>query len=399
MNIKIIKNEEDYKKSLKMVEGLILMSPSVGSVEADQLQLLASLIEDYENKYFPSSLPDPIEAIKFRMEQLGFKDADMVHYIGSKSKVSEVLSGKIPLTLKMIRTLEKELGIPADFLIQTQKKEKTIFDNFHLDILKEIKERGYLDGVNIQDKKDSIIYRFFEPFINKNLNFSVMLRRTNYRVAPSTNQQALAAWLGCVLHKSQKIIIPQKYKAGTVDIDFMRNIAKLSTKDNAPIVVQEFLRKNGIILVIEKKFKGTKLDGATIFLNKDNPIIGLTLRYDRVDNFWFTLMHELAHISLHSNEDCELFYDELDDIKGKGIDLLEKEADKLASEALVPSEKWEISPARIVPGKLAAETLAKDLNVHVAIVAGKMRFEMSDFKHLSKIVGDSKIREYFSNSF
>ena len=107
----------------------------------------------------------------------------------------------------------------------------------------------------------------------------------------------------------------------------------------------------------------------------------------------------MAHIALHINKDNDLFYDELDDVKGLQLDAMEREADQLASEALVNSEKWEISPAKILPSKLAAESLSKELGVHVAIIAGKMRFEMSDFKRLSKVVGDAKVRHYFSEAF
>lgn len=401
MEIKIIKTEKDYKEALKMVESLILMDADIESAEADKLQLLTTLIEDYEKNNFPSSIPDPIEAIKFRMEQLGLKASDMVNYIGSKSKVSEVLSGKTSLTLKMIRNLEKELGIPAKVLIQSQNTKQNIFENMHMDIVKEINNRGYMNDLYVKgDDKNNFISKFFSPFMQANLNTSVMLR-TNYRISPTTSKQALVAWLGCVLYKAEKEnITPIKpYKIGTVDLNFMRELVKLSTKDNAPLLAQKYLRDNGIILVIEKQFKGTKLDGAAIMLNKKNPIIGLTLRYDRVDNFWFTLMHELAHISLHLNKEVGLFYDELEKMKGLEISTKEREADQLASEALVPSNKWEVSPARIIPSKLAANALAKELGVHIAIVAGRMRFEMSDFKCLSKIVGDAKVRHYFSNSF
>jgi len=397
MEIKIIKTEEDYSKALKMVESLILVSPIDGSAEADKLQLLSTLIEDYEKSHFPSSLPDPIEAIKFRMEQLGLEPSDMVHYIGTKSKVSEVLSGKTPLTLKMIRTLEKELGIPAKVLIQSSETKQNFFENLHLDIIKELKKRGYLEDLNPQEEsRSTVVSNFFAPLTQTNLNFSVMLRQTNYRTSPTTNKQALAAWLGCVLHKASKIKINKPYKAGTVNLTFMRELAKLSTKEDAPLLAQGFLRDHGITLVIEKHFEKTKLDGAAIMFNKDNPIIGLTLRYDRIDSFWFTLMHELAHIALHLNKDNDLFYDELDDVKGLEVDVMEREADQLASETLVPSNKWEVSPAKIVPSKLAAEALAKELGVHVAIIAGKMRFEMSDFKRLAKIVGDAKVRHYFN---
>jgi HTH-type transcriptional regulator/antitoxin HigA len=400
MDIKIIKTEEDYKEALKMVESLILMDINAGSAEADKLQLLTTLIEDYEKNNFPSSLPDPVEAIKFRMEQLGLNASDMVHYIGSKSKVSEVLSEKTPLTLKMIRTLEKELGIPAKVLIQTSDVKQNFFENLHLDIIKELKKRGYLGNSSTKEEnRNSIVSNFFAPLTHENLNFSVMLRQTNYRTSPTTNKQALAAWLGCVLHKASKVKILKPYRVGTVNLNFMRELVQLSTQKDAPLLVQSFLKDHGITLVIEKHFEKTKLDGAAIMFNKDNPIIGLTLRYDRIDSFWFTLMHELAHIALHLDKDSDLFYDELDDVKGLEVGVMELEADQLASEALVNSEKWEISPAKILPSKLAAESLSKELGVHIAIIAGKMRFEMSDFKRLSKVVGDAKVRHYFSEAF
>jgi HTH-type transcriptional regulator/antitoxin HigA len=330
------------------------------------------------------------------MEQLGLVDADMVHYIGSKSKVSEVLSGKTPLTLKMIRTLQKELGIPAKVLIQSNIENEDVFKNIHLDIIKEIKNRGYLNDFDFkEDHRTAIVSRFFSQLNYTSQNFGALLRQTNYRTSPTTNKQALAAWLGCVLYKAQKVKVQKKYKAGSVNLNFMRELVKLSVEEKAPLLAQKFLLDNGVILIIEKQFEKTKLDGAAIFLNKDNPIIGLTLRYDRLDNFWFTLMHELAHVALHMNNDSELFYDELDEVKGRDVGIVEREADHLAGEALVPTEKWEISPAKLIPSNIAAASLAKKLGVHVAIVAGRMRFER-DYKRLSKVVGEARVREYFS---
>jgi len=116
--IKIIKTEQDYKEALKLLEELMGRDPNPDSAEGEQLNLLTTLIQDYEAKAFPETLPDPIEAIKFRMEQVGLKPADLIPYIGSRSRVSEILSGKRQLTLDMIRALETGLGIPAEVLIQ-----------------------------------------------------------------------------------------------------------------------------------------------------------------------------------------------------------------------------------------------------------------------------------------
>jgi HTH-type transcriptional regulator/antitoxin HigA len=114
---KVIKTEADYREALAHLETLMDAAPN--SPAEEELELLAVLIEEYEKDKCPIGLPDPIEAIKFRMEQQGLTRKDLVPYIGSQSKVSEVLNGKRPLSLSMIRNLEKGLGIPAEVLLQT----------------------------------------------------------------------------------------------------------------------------------------------------------------------------------------------------------------------------------------------------------------------------------------
>jgi len=203
------------------------------------------------------------------------------------------------------------------------------------------------------------------------------------------------AWAGRILEKAKKIKPPVKYKAGAVDLSFMQKLAKLSLEENSPVAIQTYLKKYGIILVVEPHFAKTHLDGAALLMNKDNPVIGLTIRYDHLDNFWFTLMHELAHVALHYNQGIHLFYDELDDVKGIDFGTKEKKADQLAGEALVPTSKWEISPARLIPSSMAAESLAKELGVHIAIVAGKIRHEGGKYFYLNNIVGRAKVQQYF----
>jgi HTH-type transcriptional regulator/antitoxin HigA len=119
--IKIINSESDYKAALAAIEKLIDLDPDVGTPEADRLELLTLLVQNYESKMVKMILPDPIEAIKFRMEQQNLTPQDLVPFIGSRSKVSEVLSHKRPLTLSMIRALHSGLGIPAKVLLQEHK--------------------------------------------------------------------------------------------------------------------------------------------------------------------------------------------------------------------------------------------------------------------------------------
>ena len=119
MNPKIIKTNEDYNAALEHIE--TLMDAPANSPKADELDLWTLLVENYENEHYAIDTPDPIEAIKFRMEQEGLRPADLCKYIPNKSKVSEILNYKRPLSLSMIRSLHNGLGIPAEVLVQEPK--------------------------------------------------------------------------------------------------------------------------------------------------------------------------------------------------------------------------------------------------------------------------------------
>lgn len=116
MNIAPIRNEEDYQKALTRFE--IIFDAKKGTEQGDELEILSILIDKYENENFPIGMPDPIEAIKFRMEQMGMKQKDLAEIVGFKSRVSEILNKKRKLTLEMIRKLNTALHIPTEVLIQ-----------------------------------------------------------------------------------------------------------------------------------------------------------------------------------------------------------------------------------------------------------------------------------------
>ena len=113
---KVIKTEKDYQKAMKRLE--TIFEAKKGSKDGDELELLSLLIDNFEKKKHPIELPDPIEAIKFRMEQLGYKQKDLAKVMGLKSRVSEILNKKRKLTLEMIRTLNEVLGIPTEILVK-----------------------------------------------------------------------------------------------------------------------------------------------------------------------------------------------------------------------------------------------------------------------------------------
>ena len=115
MDIRPIKTEQDYNTAISRIEEL--WGAKKDSPEGDELDLLVTIVESYELKHYPIAPPDPIDAIKFRMEQMGMTSADMIKYLGSQSRVSEILSGKRRLTLGMIKSLYKGLNIPAEILL------------------------------------------------------------------------------------------------------------------------------------------------------------------------------------------------------------------------------------------------------------------------------------------
>ncbi len=121
MDITPIRTKRDYRRTLKEIEGF--MTAKRGTPEGDRLDILVTLVEAWEAKHYPLDLPDPVEAIKYHMEQQGLAPKDLVPYIGSRNRVYEVLNRKRPLTLKMVWRLHTGLGIPAESLIKVPKEQ------------------------------------------------------------------------------------------------------------------------------------------------------------------------------------------------------------------------------------------------------------------------------------
>ncbi|AVR46030.1 transcriptional regulator [Christiangramia fulva] len=122
MNIKPLKNEQDYEKALERLE--VIFDAPANSPEGDEAEILSMLIDNYENEYYPIEAPDPIEAIKIRMEEMNLKQKDLVGVIGGKSRVSEILNKKKRLTVDMIRELERILHISASVLVTNYQLSK-----------------------------------------------------------------------------------------------------------------------------------------------------------------------------------------------------------------------------------------------------------------------------------
>jgi len=396
MELKVIKTENEYRAALSALENLPHLDPDSGTEEATRLELLSLIVRDYESRHYSFASPDPVEAIKFRMEQQGLSQRDLVSYIGSRSKVSEILSRKRPLTLSMIRALHESLGIPAEALLPkttplVDEELKADWSRFPLKIMV---KRGWIvtDPAEIEAKGPELLEQFLSPLKGTAL-ISLHRRSKHVRSGREMDRYALTAWTVRVLTRAFEYSSSATYKPETITPEFMREVAKLSWSETGPCLAREFLKKYGVTVIVEPHLPRTYLDGACLMTPKDRkPVIGLTLRYDRLDNFWYSLMHELAHVARHLDVN-KSFYDDFD--TESKHDNLEKEADELAGEALIPGNEWEQSPAKLVPSPQAVQRLADRLGIHPAIIAGRVRHERKNFRLLNQLVGNGKVRQLF----
>ena len=403
--IKVIKTEAEYEAALSAIEVLVEEDPSPGSADAEKLELLTLLVQDYENRTAPPELPEPISAIRFRMEQLGLSQKDLIPYIGNKSKVSEVLSGKRPLSIGMIRALHNGLGIPAHVLVREDSttSPETTDVNWDRFPVADMARRGWLSsgarssGPRRNPRK--LLAEFFEP-VGVERAFAGLHRKSlHVRAARTMDTYALVAWTAQILRRA--LAAPQRvrYDRSAVTGDFLRTLVQSSLADDGPLRAQKLLDEIGITVIIEPHLPKTHLDGAAVLLNVERPVIGLTLRHDRLDSFWFTLLHEVAHIVLHLGEGADAgsaYYDDLD--VGGGEDPREYEADAFARESLIPDKVWLASPASKVRAPSAIVQLAAQLNIHPAIVAGRVRHQYKDYRVFGDLIGGGRVRQLFPDA-
>ena len=407
-----VRTEEEHKKAVSRI--IEILGAEEGSPEDRELDALVEAVKAYEAETVESSFPDPISAIKFRMEEAGLTQRDLIPLIGSRAKVSEVLSGKRELTMSMARALHEHLGVPADALL---KKPGATFgpaptrDELRRFPWREMVNRKWLEPrSNLRDYVEEM-YGKLEDRAGGQGVLTPALRRENghRRMNAKTNHYSLWAWCLRVLGNAKENEPQCDYVPGVVDEDFMREVAQCSTTADGPLRAREHLAKHGIALVVEKHLKNTYLDGAVLRLGSGRPVIGMTLRYDRIDNFWFTLMHELAHVSLHLKDNRNAaFFDDLDLKESSQMQVddpdlmessrMEKEADEVAENALIPPALWQSSAASVNPTPMAVYELSQRAEVHMAVAAGRVRYEHNNYRLLSQFVGRGEVGRLFEDA-
>lgn len=421
--IKIIRNEAEYEAAVSRLQELMALAPEPGTAEADQLEILGLLIEDYEQGLHPPAEFDAVDALRFRMEQLDLDQRALIPYIGSRSKVSEVLSRKRALTLPMIRALHDGLDIPIESLVRTggpsvaPKSAASVSDSesfpWERFPILEMQRRGWLTGASNIGRRPSreaaaaVLQPFFANMGGLPGATAFYRRSEHVRGGREMDVYALEAWTARVMQRAMTVRPPAQFNAASLDDDhWLDYFVGLSRNDDGPLRAIEALKEIGITVIVEAHLPKTQLDGAAMLSTDGTPVIGLSIRHDRTDNFWFTLLHELAHIALHLRPtqpeppgapdshsiEPSRYYDNLDVV---GSDPQEREADAWSGEILVPADAWMASAAVYTPSPAAVAQLAASLGVADAIVAGKARHEFNNYRILSSLVGHGAVRRLF----
>lgn len=402
--VRIIRSKDEYRQALKRLGDLMTAEIKAGSDEENEFELLRLVIGAYEAQNSQRSPVDPIAAINLRLDQQGLGKKDLVPYIGSMSRVSDVLAGRRQLTVAMMRRLHKGLGVPAASLIGDGDLDDEVVGelpdyDFTKFPLTEMMERGCFGNVKyglaeLRANAEELVAPLLRPLCGKVAQPALLRAPLHQSGSRTMDEHALLIWRVLVVKKARKNPPRAPFKHGSITNAWLRDLAKLSAFDGGPRLAHEFLSKHGVCLVFERHFAKTYLDGAAM-LDGDQPIVALTLRHDRLDNFWFALLHELVHVARHLRANHLFIADNLEDKTRKG-QAEEDEADAGAQEALLPAKLWAKAAVTTTHSAHDALELAREAGVHPAIVAGRLRHQTGNWRLLSNLVSDAgSVRQYF----
>jgi len=389
MNVRPIRTPSDHANALRRIEGIFDAAP--GTSEADELDVLTTLVSVYEKASVPA--PTPVDAILFRLEQAGLTKRALEPLLGSRSRVSEILSGERKLTVDMMRALHLHFGIPAGSLLGAPGKTqaRTAPKRQQEPSVRAMAELVASGLIRAKEGYADFLERSRQLLAPLPGSQPAHLRKTRTeRTNAKTDAAALEAWCGAALLKSLEVPVAKRSRKHKFDMAMARELAALSASPTGLKDVGAFLAQRGIALVVLRHLTGTYLDGAAMRRRDGVNVIALTLRYDRIDNFWFTLLHEFAHVACHLGDETSMIFD---DLELRSEDGIEAEADGFAQRALIPDELWKGIHADF--GMAEVTRLAKEAKIHPAVVAGRWQREFRDYRRFSKIIGHGEVRSQF----
>lgn len=303
-------------------------------------------------------------------------------------------TAKLPLLLKCSEILKNPIKIVTENI---EGEEVTVFNSesnlelpfLHLMPVEELIGKKWISAKTaIKDLKEMIV--------NSGSFANYSYYKKGLFSDKTAKQAAIFAWETKILLDAKKIILENKIESTEYNPSWIPELLKLTTIQNGPLLAKQLLLNKGIVLVIERHLQKTYLDGAAMLSDEGIPIIGLTLRHDRIDNFWFVLLHELGHIYLHLlTNKFPIFLDEKIGEGNDNSDPLENEANDFARNTLIAPDKWAccVSPVMTTPQAVTID--ANNLNIHPAIIAGRIRFEKDNYTILNDFLGHGQVRHQF----
>lgn len=219
------------------------------------------------------------------------------------------------------------------------------------------------------------------------------LHRKSVRANGKVLEAAIAAWEARVRMLADRRPPEKVFDRNSLTHEWFAGLRALTLTADGVIEAVDYLREVGICLIIERQLPGTLLDGAALCSLHDYAIVAMTLRHDRLDNFWFTLFHEIGHLMLHIGPGQ--FGAIFDDTESPATSTIEEEADLFAQEALIPAAQWKLATSKFARTERAVVTDAKRFGVGPAIIAGRVRQETRNYTLLSGLVGAGEVRRQF----
>jgi HTH-type transcriptional regulator/antitoxin HigA len=301
----------------------------------------------------------------------------------------------------MIRKLRDGLGIPADALLQQpgETLSPQTFDVAAFPIA-DMYRRGYFgDRVSsLRDaraREEELLAALFAP-LGGQPPAQIYCRHG----AAEVNTSALAAWQARAMQlvESQEVA---PFAPDALDERFFAKVARASYHAEGPRLVPSLLARHGIRFVVLGHLPKTYLDGACFMTQDGLPVVGMTLRFDRLDNFWFTLIHELSHVKLHLRSDGPGFFDDIEQGVCPEDDPVEQAADEFTRRTLIPGTVWQEEGPRLRVSLSEAEViaLAEEIEISPAIIAGRVRWETKNYSALTALVGSGKVRRLLGDLF
>lgn len=265
-----------------------------------------------------------------------------------------------------------------DFFVLPSKNKKTLKER--LSVLENINDMPTIP-------KGISKYELYRSIISSNTN------NTFFRKSNNSSNILVNYWLEKVRRISTIYSLCGNLPTFEgITKDFVRQVVELSPKVDNLVILSKILEEKGIILVIEPYIPGLKADGAVFINEYSQAVIALSLRFSRLDNFWFTLVHELSHLILHSGE---LQVPIIDDLEEESSELVEKQANKLAKELLIPRHIWRNCACKYNKSEAVLLEFATQNKIHPAIIAGLLRYELNDYSIYSRIINSIDTREIF----